>query len=195
MWCPDWPVVAVRRRDPELRTVPVVVRERIGSRDLVRAASEDARANGVTRGMRRREAEARCPGVAVVDADPALEARTFELVARAVEIVTPRVVLDRPGRCTFPTRGPSRYFGGDAKLADHLHAVIKETLDADVDVRVGIADSTFTAVLAARRARPEAARVIDARRVIRVPRAVAGFRLRGPRSRRPAGPARAADAR
>ena len=69
-------------------------------------------------------------------------------------------MLDRPGRCTFPTRGPSRYFGGDAKLADHLRAVIKETLDADVDVRVGIADSTFTAVLAARRARPEAARVI-----------------------------------
>ncbi len=67
--------------------------------------------------MRRREAEARCPGVVVVDADLALEARTFELVARAVETVTPRVVLDRPGRCSFPTRGPSRYFGGDDELA------------------------------------------------------------------------------
>ena len=154
MWCPDWPVVAARRRDPALRTVPVVVRERIGSRDLVRAASADARADGVARGMRRREAEARCPGVAVVDADPALEARTFELVARAVETVTPRVVLDRPGRCTFPTRGPSRYFGGDAKLAGQLRTVIREALGAGADVRVGIADSTFTAGLAARRAPP-----------------------------------------
>ncbi len=153
VWCPDWPVVAVRRRDPLLHAVPVVVRERVGSRDLVRAASADARENGVTRGMRRREAEARCPNVEVVHADLALEARTFELVARAVETVTPRVVLDRPGRCSFPTRGPSRYFGGDTQLAERLHAVIVAALDDDADVRIGVADGEFTAGLAARRAR------------------------------------------
>jgi protein ImuB len=161
VWCPDWPVVAARRRDPALRSVPVVVRERIGSRDLVRAASADARADGVARGMRRREAEARCPGVAVVDADLALEARTFELVARAVETLTPRVVLDRPGRCSFPTRGPARYFGGDVALATRLRAVIGETLGADADVRIGIADGAFTAGLAARRAPPDAPLVLE----------------------------------
>jgi protein ImuB len=161
VWCPDWPVVAVRRRDPLLHAVPVVVRERVGSRDLVRAASADARENGVARGMRRREAEARCPNVEVVDADLALEARTFELVARAVETVTPRVVLDRPGRCSFPTRGPSRYFGGDAQLAQRLHAVIVEALDGDADVRIGVADGEFTAGLAARRARNEEPRLIE----------------------------------
>jgi protein ImuB len=153
VWCPDWPVVAVRRRDPLLHAVPVVVRERVGSRDLVRAASADARENGVTRGMRRREAEARCPNVEVVDADLALEARTFELVARAVETVTPRVVLDRPGRCSFPTRGPSRYFGGDLPLAERLQAVIVEALDRDADVRIGVADGEFTAGACA--ARPQ----------------------------------------
>src|SRR5579871_341881 len=104
VWCPDWPVVAARRRDERLRNVAVVVRERIGSRDLVRAASTEARAEGVARGMARREAEARCPGVVCVDADEANEARVFEVVARAVERFTPRVVLDRPGRCDFPTR-------------------------------------------------------------------------------------------
>ena len=31
---------------------------------------------------------------------------------RAVEQLTPLLVLDRPGRLSFPTRGPSRYFGG-----------------------------------------------------------------------------------
>src|SRR5439155_20557301 len=98
VWCPDWPVIAARRRDEALRDVPVVVRERIGARDVVRAASADARTEGVTRGMRRREAEARCPEAACVDADEANEARTLEVVARAVEALTPRLVLERPGR-------------------------------------------------------------------------------------------------
>ena len=117
VWCPDWPVVAARRNDPSLRAVPVFVRERAGARELVRAASAEARAAGVTRGMRRREAEAQCPDAVCVDADDALEARAFEIVARAIEEFTPRVVLDRPGLCAFMTRGPSRYFGGDDALA------------------------------------------------------------------------------
>jgi protein ImuB len=157
VWCPDWPIVAARTRDPDLAGVPVVVRERIGSRDLVRAASAEARANGVGRGMRRREAEARCPGVVVVEADLALEARTFESVARAVETITPRVVLDRPGRCAFPTRGPSRYFGGDHALGLR----VRDVVGVD-DVRVGIADGEFAAGLAARRAGAREPLVVEA---------------------------------
>ena len=130
----------------------MIVRERDGARDIVRAASSEARAEGVTRGMRRREAEARCPAAVCVDADVANEARTFEVVARAVETFTPRVVLDRPGRCEFPTRGPSRYFGGDDDLACQVHAAVAAELGPDgSDVRIGIADGAFTARLAARR--------------------------------------------
>lgn len=154
VWCPDWPVVAARRRDERLRNVAVLVRERVGSRDLVRSASAEARAEGVTRGMARREAEARCPGVVCVDVDEANEARVFEIVARAVERFTPRVVLDRPGRCDFPTRGPARYFGGDDALADLVRTAVREELGEDgADVRVGIADGVFTARLAARQQR------------------------------------------
>jgi protein ImuB len=145
-------VIAARRRDEDLRATPVVVRERIGARDVVRAASAEARAEGVTRGMRRREAEARCPGAACVDADEGNEARTFEVVARAVEAFTPRVVLDRPGLCEFPTRGPARYFGGDEPLATRVRDAVIAALGPDGDdVRIGIADGAFTARLAARR--------------------------------------------
>lgn len=140
VWCPDWPVTAARGADPSLLGVSVVVRERVGSRDVVRAASADARADGVTRGMRVREAEARCPGAVCVDADPALEARAFEVVARAIEALTPRVVLDRPGMCSFPTRGPSRYFGGDDALAARVHALVAAALTA----RGGAAGSVVT---------------------------------------------------
>ena len=153
VWCPDWPVVAARRRESVLQSVPVFVRERVGAREVVRAASADARKSGVTRGMRRREAEAQCPEAVCVDADDALEARTFEIVARAVEVFTPRVVLDRPGLCAFETRGPSRYFGGDDALGGRVQQEVAHALgDVHSDVRIGIADGGFTARLAARRA-------------------------------------------
>ncbi len=153
VWCPDWPVVAARRRDPSLCGVPLFVRERVGARELVRAASTEARAEGVMRGMRRREAEACCPEARCVDADEVLEARAFELVARAVEALTPRVVYDRPGLCAFPTRGPSRYFGGDAALAARVHDAVTAALgETQHAVRIGIADGAFAARLAARRA-------------------------------------------
>jgi protein ImuB len=161
VWCPDWPVVAARRRDEGLRGIPIIVRERIGARDLVRAASAEAKAEGVTRGMRRREAEARCAGVVCVDADEANEARAFEVVARTVERFTPRVVLERPGRCEFPARGPSRYFGGDDALAAQVRDAVCAALGEEPGherpfgagnvVRVGIADGVFTARLAARK--------------------------------------------
>ena len=120
---------------------------------MVRAASAEARAEGVTRGMRRREAEAQCPGVMCIDSDEPLEARAFEVVARAIEVLTPRLVLDRPGLCSFLTRGPSRYFGGDESLATHVYEAITSALgEAEPDIRVGIADGGFVARLATRRA-------------------------------------------
>jgi protein ImuB len=116
----------------------------------VRAVSTDARDDGVRIGTRRREAEAACPGITVLDADGAVEARTFEPVARAVEAITPRLVIDRPGLLAFPTRGPSRYHGGDGGLVDRLREVV--TAAAGVtDARFGVADGGFAARLAARR--------------------------------------------
>jgi protein ImuB len=74
-------------------------------------------------------------------------------VARAVETVTPRVVLERPGICAFPTRGPSRYFGGDHGLARHVRDVVAAVLGDDAGaVRVAIADGAFAARLAAHQA-------------------------------------------
>ncbi|MFN8035585.1 MAG: DNA polymerase Y family protein [Acidimicrobiia bacterium] len=151
VWCPDWPVVAWRRRDGALGDGPLAVLEPSVGAPVVRAASPEARSVGVRIGMRRREAEARCPGLTLVDADLPGEVRAFEVVARAVERFTPRVELDRAGRLSFPTRGPSRYFGGDEALAASVHTAVR---DAGIeDVRVGIADGRLAARLAARRER------------------------------------------
>lgn len=152
--CAQWPIAVARAREVALRDVPLIVRERIGARDVVRAASREALTEGVRVGMRRREAEARCAGVAVVDADLAHEMHWFERVARAIESLTPRIEIMSPGRLLFATLGPSRYFGGDAPLADRVVEVVLDAFEAalhsELDVRVGIADSRFAARLAAR---------------------------------------------
>jgi protein ImuB len=119
-----------------------------GARGLVvRAASTEARDEGVTVGLRRREAEARCAGLTVLDADDGADARAFEVVVRAIEQLVPRLVLERPGTLSFATRGPARYFGGDDALAHRVVAVVQGI--GVNDVRVGIADGAFAAELAA----------------------------------------------
>ncbi len=158
LWCPDWPVVALRSRDAALRDVPVAVVERAERGLVVVAASAEARAEGVTLDLRRREAEVRCPGLIVAEADPQVEARTFERVARAVETFTPRFVLEDPGRLTFPTRGPSRYFGGDATMTMRVLGAVRDI--GITDARVGVADGGFAAMLAARAAEAGAAYVV-----------------------------------
>ena len=84
-----------------------------------------------------------------MELDATADARAFEPVARAVEVLTPRLVIDRPGVLAFPTRGPSRYFGGDdALVATVLEALGPVGVD---DARAGVADGGFAARLAARR--------------------------------------------
>jgi protein ImuB len=158
LWCPDWSVVAFRTRYPLLRDVPVAVVQSGARGQVVMSASGEARADDVVTGLRRREAEARCAGLVVVDADPHVEARVFEAVARAVEAFTPRLVLERPGQLSFPTRGPARYFGGEESLAARVLGAVRET--GVTDARMGVADGGFAAELATRAAAPGAAHVV-----------------------------------
>lgn len=142
VWCADWPVVAAG--------VPLEVPAAVFHANRVVATSPAARAEGVERHMRRRDAQARCPELVVLPHDPAGEARAFEPVVAALEAVTPRVEITHPGACAFPTRGPSRYHGGDEALAERTAAVVAEVLDGRGFVRVGVADGRFAATLAAR---------------------------------------------
>jgi len=141
----DWSVVAVGA--PADEPVAVVRAKRVV------AASPAARAEGVLPGLCRREAQARCPAVTIGDHDPARDARAFEPVAAALEVLTPRIEITEPGRAAFPTRGPSRYFGGDAALAARAAALARGAVPGvtrGMGPGVGVADGPFTAALAAR---------------------------------------------
>jgi protein ImuB len=74
-------------------------------------------------------------------------ARAFEPVVAIVENFCPRVEVLRPGVCAIATRGPARYFGGEAQLAAGLAEAVAQ---AGVTCQAGIADGLFAAALAAR---------------------------------------------
>ena len=78
------------------------------------ACSAMARVEGVRRGMRRRDASARCPELTVLERNPASEIRTFEDVLSAIEEISAGVAPVRPGLCAL--RVPSRFYGGEKRL-------------------------------------------------------------------------------
>ncbi|MFR9731489.1 DNA polymerase Y family protein [Saccharopolyspora sp. MS10] len=145
VWCPDWPVVAAALADGLDPLVPAAVFHA----NRVLACSATARAVGVRRGMRRREAQGRCPELAVSEHDPSRDARLFEPVVIAVEELVPGVEVVRPGLVALPARGPARYFGSERTAAERL--IDQVAARTGVECQVGVADGLFAGVLAARR--------------------------------------------
>lgn len=147
VWCPDWPVIAAELTEGIPATGPVAVLRA----NRVVACSPAAREEGVRRGLRRREAQSRCPRLAIVEHDPGRDARAFEPVVAAVEEVVARVAVVRPGTCAFAARGPARFFGGEEPAAEHVVEHIAQS--CAVESQVGIAEGVFAAALAARTGR------------------------------------------
>jgi len=166
LWCPDWPITAALREAAAARTelssagastprtpglpwgdtaaVPLALIEH----GVVFACSAAARAEGVTRGLRVREAQARCPELVVQPYDAVQNNRSFEPVLTAIEAMMPGVQLLRPGTCAIRSRGPARYYGGEKPAALALVALLDQL--GIPGARVGVADGPFTAEQAAR---------------------------------------------
>ena len=142
----DWPAVAAAASAGLPATAPVAVT----CANRVVACSAAARAAGVRRGLRRREAQARCPRVYVVAAEMSRDARFFEGVTAAADDVVPRAEVLRPGLLVLPVRGAARYFGSEQAAAERL---IDAVGAAGAECQVGIADELATAVFAARAGR------------------------------------------
>jgi protein ImuB len=154
VWCPDWSVVAALREAERSPTDPAAVL----AGGVVEVCNGSARAEGVRRGQRRRDAQARCPELVLLEANPDRDARHFEPVLETVEALRPGVASLRPG--LLAVRAPGRWYGGE----DNAAAVLAECLvDAGVwDCRLGVADDLFTAEQAARRARVQECELVPA---------------------------------
>ncbi|WP_408899381.1 DNA polymerase Y family protein [Nocardioides sp. R1-1] len=173
LWCPDWSVTAGMLELADSDTGPAsgpgagpaagpaavttAAPAAVLANNVVTVCNAAARAEGVRRGQRRRDAQARCPELVLLDASPERDARWFEPVLTTVEAVRPGVAPLRPGLLAVPA--PGRYFAragldgeetAAAVLAEHL-------VEAGVwDSRFGAADDLYTAERAARQAPPQA---------------------------------------
>ena len=147
LWCPDWPIVAARLSgtlSEDTADAPLALVEH----GEVLACDASARRAGVRRGLRVREAEARCPELATADYDPVVDTRAFEPILLGIEELMPGVQPFRAGLCAIRSRGPSRYYGGESAAAEVLLARLDEL--GVPDARIGIADGPFAAEQAAR---------------------------------------------
>jgi protein ImuB len=149
VWCPDWPVTAAATAAGCEPDAPVAVL----TKGRVLASSAAARAEGVRRGLRARDAQARCPELVVLKYDPVVDARAFEPVVGCLEALTPGIQVIRPGMCALRARGPSRFYGSETAAAEKLLDRL-ETYDVPGG-RVGVADGPFAAEQAARTSSPE----------------------------------------
>lgn len=140
--CPDWPVTAAG--------YPCDVPAAVFHANRAVAVSAAACAEGVRRGHRRREAQARCPELVVIGHDPDRDAREFEPVVTVVEALAPGVAVVEPGLLALRARGPARYFGGDEQVVELLTTEATVRLHGLSSARAGVADGLFAALLAAR---------------------------------------------
>ena len=144
VWCPDWSVVAaLDEADRSLRSPAAVL-----SANVVEVCNGPARAEGVRRGQRRRDAQARCPELVLLPANPDRDARAFEPVLTTIEELRPGVAALRPG--LLAVRAPGSWYGSETGAAA---TACQALVEAGVwDVRIGIADDLFAAEQAARTA-------------------------------------------
>jgi protein ImuB len=149
LWCPGWSVLAARLTQGIAADQALALTDR-GS---VVACSAAAKLEGVTVGLRIRQAQHRCPDLIVLPHDIVAEARAFEPVLHAVEEKIPDVHVVRPGIAAVRAQGAGRFYGGEhaaaSALFSHLHDFTRHELRLPVDLRVAVADGLFTAEQAA----------------------------------------------
>ncbi len=142
LWCPDWPVQAAMMRGLVPAGAPVM----INAKHRISVCNAAARAQGVRRGMRTREAQAIANAI-VVDADEQRDAATFAGIAESLDQVASSIEILRPGLALVNAEAAGRFHGGEAKAAEKL---IDASAREHMDSFIGIADDISTAVIAAR---------------------------------------------
>jgi protein ImuB len=98
--------------------------------------------------MKRREAQHACRDLVVLSYRPERDAAFFDRVLISLSEYVPDHALLNPGMVLFYARGLARFYGSEEKAAQLVQRVVSGERNIS-DVRVGVADDVFSAVMAA----------------------------------------------
>src|SRR5258706_140073 len=147
---PGFALRAALRTRPRLATRAVALAPAAGEEPLIGPVTATAEALGVRPGMRMGEALATCPGLVLVEQDPAAAEQAWEEILRSLEDAGFAVDPAGVGCVYFETRGVERLYGG-------LEPALRRALTAvgtAWDPRAGAAQRRVAALAAANVARP-----------------------------------------
>jgi len=147
---PAFDLRAALRLRPGLETEPAALSPQPGTEALIGSVTAAAQAKGVRPGMRLGEALATCPGLALVEQDPAGVEQAWEEILRRLEDSGFAVESAEPGTVYFELSGVERLYGGLEPALKRALAAVGPAWDA----RAGAAERRFAALAAANVARP-----------------------------------------
>jgi nucleotidyltransferase/DNA polymerase involved in DNA repair len=147
---PGFELRAALRTRPSLAVQPVALAPEPGAEPLLGPVNAAAEEGGVRPGMRLSEALATCPGLVLVERDPATVESEWERLLRRLEDAGFGVEPGEAGCVYFETAGVERLYGGVEPALKRALAAVGSGWDA----RAGAADRRFAALAAASVARP-----------------------------------------
>jgi len=152
LWVPHWSVLAAQWHDdvPEARAGDPVV---IVDKGVILECSPEAFSAGVRTGIKRRDAQMRCSNLVLVAHSAQRDRAVFDRVIIGLQDTVPHHTLLSPGMLAFGARGLSRFYGDEDLAARALRDAVS-TPERPVDVRIGVADDLFSAMMAATHTEP-----------------------------------------
>ena len=147
---PGFELRAALRSRPKLSLRPAALAPAAGEEPLIGPVTAAAEVLGVRPGMRMGEALATCPGLVLVEQDPAAAEQAWEGILRSLEDAGFAVESADLGCVYFETRGVERLYGGLEPALERALAAVGTAWDP----RAGAAERRFAALAAANVARP-----------------------------------------
>src|ERR1700691_2716270 len=146
IFVPDFPVEALLRAEPELRSQSLAVLEGKAPLQKVFAVNENARHNGVDLGMSKLQLEA-CTGVVLRARSLLQEASAHAALLDCAQSFSPRVEATGCNTIVLDLAGLQPLFGPLPKIA---RALARRASDLGLETSVAVAGNPDTATLAAR---------------------------------------------
>ena len=146
IFVPDFPMEALLRTEPELRTQALAVLEGKAPLQKVFAVNENARRAGVSPGITKIQVEA-CPEIALRARVPLQETSAHSALLDCAQSFSPRVEDSAPETIVLDLDGTQSLFGSLPKIAS---AIRRQASDLGLEANVAVASNPDTAMLAAR---------------------------------------------